>query len=336
MDIRIISFTQRGARLAEALAAALREKGHAVGTYLGSGPGKVPLRAWTQEAFAASDALIFVGAAGIAVRSVSPYVVSKASDPAVLVADEGGQFVIPILSGHLGGANELAAEAAALLHAVPVITTATDVSGVFAVDSWARRQGLVIVNPERIKWVSARLLAGETVRLRSASPIRGQPPKGVELTEDKEYDVLVSHKTRGRESALRLVPPVCALGVGCRKGIQAEALEEAYDALLRKGSISPAAVQGVFSVDMKSAEPGLLRFCAHHRLPFQTFSARRLNQAPGTFSSSEFVRQVTGTDNVCERSAVCGCGEGGTLIVKKNAGNGVTMALAMPPLNLSF
>jgi len=335
MKISLISFTARGAALAERAAAALRERGDTAEAALGSGPDKVSLRDWTAAAFSGSDALVFVGAAGIAVRAAAPHIVSKVSDPAVIVMDEAGRFVISLLSGHIGGANRLARELAASLGAVPVLTTGTDVNGLFAVDAWAKEQGLAIINPGQIKWVSARLLAGETIRLFSPSPIAGAPPKGVELVSEGEYDVLVSCRVRRREQVLHLVPRVCALGVGSRRGIPAEAVHEAYEALLKKGSLMPEAVFGVFSIDMKAGERGIVDFCREAGLPFRTFSASELNGAPGTFTSSEFVKKVTGTDNVCERSAVLGC-PGGKLILRKNAGNGVTMAVAARAPALTF
>ena len=107
----------------------------------GFGEGKADLRAWTALAWEASDALLFVGAAGIAVRAIAPHVASKATDSAVVVIDEAGRFAVPLLSGHLGGANELAQTVARAAGAIPVITTATDVRGVWAVDTWARCAG---------------------------------------------------------------------------------------------------------------------------------------------------------------------------------------------------
>ena len=144
----------------------------------GFGEGKADLRAWTALAWEASDALLFVGAAGIAVRAIAPHVASKAKDPAVVVIDEAGRFAVPLLSGHLGGANELAQTVARAAGAIPVITTATDVRGVWAVDTWARCEGLAVSNPEAIKRVSARLLSGGRVALYSDMPISGQPPEG--------------------------------------------------------------------------------------------------------------------------------------------------------------
>lgn len=105
--------------------------------------------------------MIFIGACGIAVRSIAPFVASKKTDPAVLVVDECSRFVISLLSGHLGGANELAGTAAKILDAMPVVTTATDLHQCFAVDVFAKKNDCGILNMKGAKEVSAALLAGE-------------------------------------------------------------------------------------------------------------------------------------------------------------------------------
>lgn len=164
----------------------------------GFGEGKVDLRAWTALAWEASDALLFVGAAGIAVRAIAPHVASKASDSAVVAIDEAGRFAVPLLSGHLGGANELAQTVARVAGAIPVITTATDVRGVWAVDTWARRAGLAVSNPEAIKRVSARLLSGGRVALYSDMPISGQPPEGVDIASDRARPISSCRRSLAR------------------------------------------------------------------------------------------------------------------------------------------
>ena len=121
------------------------------------------LSEWTKEAFLRDDALIFVGACGIAVRSIAPYVRDKFQDPAVVCVDEAGQFVIPLLSGHVGGANRLAEMVASGIGAVPVVTTATDVEKKFAVDMFAKDHGFVITDRKLAKEISADILAGEPV-----------------------------------------------------------------------------------------------------------------------------------------------------------------------------
>ena len=122
---------------------------------------------WAGEQMAAHHALVFVGACGIAVRAIAPWITDKLHDSPVLVIDEQGQYVIPLLSGHVGGANELAVRLAGELGAVPVITTATDLHGSFAVDLFAKRNDLWIHNREGIARVSAKILAGEKITIRT-------------------------------------------------------------------------------------------------------------------------------------------------------------------------
>jgi len=160
VTVRLLAFTQKGMELARRLAAELS------GEAARCGEG-CTLDAWTADAFANADALVYVGAAGIAVRAVAPYAGNKASDPAVVAVDECGRFAVPLLSGHLGGANRLARRIGAVCGALPVITTATDANGAFAVDEWAVRQGCCVLDVPRIKRVSAKILAGGTAVLRS-------------------------------------------------------------------------------------------------------------------------------------------------------------------------
>ena len=175
MTVELISFTENGGRLAAALAAGLERSGHrAACTRKGERAEE-----WTAAAFRRAEALIFVGAAGIAVRSVAPHLVSKARDPAVVVVDELGRFAVPILSGHLGGANDLAREIAGLLGGQAVLTTATDARGIFAFDQWARRLGCAIPDPEKIRPVASRMLAGGTAAFWSQWPVAGECPSGV-------------------------------------------------------------------------------------------------------------------------------------------------------------
>ncbi len=322
MTVRLLAFTDKGQALAARLAAALGGEAARCG-------GAVTLAGWTADAFAQADALVFVGATGIAVRAIAPHLQSKATDPAVVAVDEAGRFAIPLASGHLGGANRLARRIAAVCGGTPVITTATDVNGRFAVDEWARVQGFRLLDVPRIRTVSGKLLAGKTVTVASRWPVAGTPPEGVTLTGE-ESGADVSLNLSGADTgALRLVPPIAVLGVGCRKGTPRESLEQALDALLAAGDVCAAAIRQVATIDLKQNEPGLAEFCRAHGWPLTVFSAGQLQNAPGEFTPSEFVRRVTGVDNVCERAAVLAAG--GKLSLQKQAGNGVTMALALAP-----
>ena len=202
-----LAFTDTGLALARRLADALP------GSVDRCGSGGVSLAGWTALQFAQSDALVFVGAVGIAVRAIAPHCRSKASDPAVVVLDECGRFAVPVLSGHLGGANDLARALAAVCGAVPVITTATDAHGIFAVDEWAKHQNCTVLEAERIKHVSSKLLAGQSVRFAAEFPVQGTPPAGVDPARTPaEADFALIFSVIGKISALLRSIPSAVLG----------------------------------------------------------------------------------------------------------------------------
>ena len=283
---------------------------------------------WTAKEFGESDALIFVGAAGIAVRSIAPHVVSKTIDPAVVVIDEKGSFVVPILSGHLGGANALALRLASITDGQAVITTATDVNGVFAFDDWARRMNCAVENTDLIREVSGTLLGGGIVPVWSDFEILGEVPNGVELGSFAESSVCVTTRDEvcaascedacadGRTDGLsvpidknsarklRIIPRVVCVGIGCRRGTPAEEIEDAVFEALRENGISPKALAALASIDLKAEEAGIKELARKYKVPFLTYSAEELGEVPGKFTGSEFVMSVTGVDNVCERAAV--------------------------------
>ena len=316
-----LAFTAKGLALAQKLAAAYPGSV----TRCGHEAGQVHLADWTARQFAGSDALVFVGAVGIAVRAIAPHCQSKAQDPAVVVLDECGRFAVPILSGHLGGANDLARALAAVCGAVPVITTATDANGVFAVDEWAKHQNCTVLEPERIKLVSGALLAGKTVQFASDWPIAGAPPDGITAGDAPDFALTLCPAG----DALHLVPRIGVLGVGCKRGTSAETLAEAFAAFCAQNRLAPQCITAAASIDLKQNEAGLLAFCRGCGWPVQFFTAEQLRAAPGSFTPSAFVQSVTGVDNVCERSAVLAAG--GTLVFHKYAYTGVTFALAVRP-----
>lgn len=324
MSTAVISFTRRGAALGRTLAEALGGRLYAPARFaaeVGAEPVE-DLNAWTGARWGDCRALVFVGAAGIAVRAIAPYVKDKFSDPAVVSVDEAGRCAVPLLSGHVGGANTLALQVAALTGGQTAVSTATDVNGVFAVDVWAKEQGLAVTDRAMAKAVSAALLEGEAVGFRSDG---GHPcPAG--LTEGPaELGVWVTCRSGAGPfpRTLRLAPKRLILGIGCRRGTEKEAIEAAAAEAL--AGYEPLAVAAVATIDLKQDEPGLRAFCAARGLPLLAFSAGELSAAEGDFTHSDFVKRVTGVDNVCERAAVAA---GGRVVVPKLAKNGVTVAVA--------
>lgn len=292
------------------------------------------LQSWTGERFQDSEALIFISATGIAVRAIAPFVKDKFSDPAVVSVDEAGRFAVPLLSGHVGGANDLARRVAALTGGQAAISTATDVNGLFAVDQWARAQNLVLWEREEAKAVSAALLEGKPVAVRSAYPISGTMPRGLGM-ESANLGICIAPTAQERPfvRTLHLIPRAVTLGIGCRRGTEQVRLEAALEEFLDRFAIPAAAVRGLASIDLKQDEPGLLAFAEAHGWPITFFTAGELALEQGVFPPSAFVEKTTGVDNVCQRAAQRA---GGTIVIPKTVCQGVTFAAAMGPVTLTW
>lgn len=374
-QIAIAGFTANGCVLAQKIANELEGARawapHRISEEVGL-PGFDSVGAWAGEAFAQGcDGIVFVGACGIAVRAVAPYVASKMHDPAVVCVDEAGRWAISLLSGHVGGANDLACRIARIVGATPVVTTATDVRGVFAIDEWAARCGLAIANPQLIKRVSGALLEGGHVGVRVGRQVSlaGELPAGFACEEfaggtdsasgtndaddirtpcpteaaPDSADVacaLHAHVHIGPElpcesdpDTLYLITRNAVVGVGCRRGCEPAILQDSVEAALAGLGLAPEAVSTLATIDLKAAEPAVVELAAKHGWRLRTFSAQTLAAQDGDFASSEFVRTHVGVDNVCERALAC-CGA--VRVLNKQAHQGTTVAVGLVPEVLSF
>lgn len=261
---------------------------------------------WTGKYFHSVNAMIFIGACGIATRAISRHITDKLHDPAVIVMDELGKYVIPVLSGHIGGANDLARRIAALIHAQPVITTATDVNNILAVDEWAVKNSCVVENPSVIKKFSGALLECVNVGV-AVSDLNLPSPFPVTLW---------------------LRPKVLVLGAGCNRGVDVSEFERCAIDFLDGAGVNALSLRSLASVDIKADEPALKSFAAKYDIPFLTFRAEDLQALPGKFTRSEKVLRITGTDNICERSCMKASGAGAVLLRSKCIYDNVTLALA--------
>lgn len=348
MKIRIISFTSRGKALARRISSVLKEEGFeaeaAVKNSRDPESLKESLSAWTERQFSEAQGIIFVGAAGIAVRAVAPFVKSKAEDPAVLAVDEAGRYCIPLLSGHLGGANALACLLGKRLGMEPVLTTATDINGKWAVDVFAAKNGLFIQDLEGAKKISARILGEEPVTLKlqeGNGQVEGELPPEVSLFPGDgkgagPHIFLGIRKPSGEETILCLIPRRVILGIGCRKGVSEEEIALAVETALEEAGIWPQSVRAAATIRQKEKEPGLVAYCRSRGISLQAYDGEELKSLQGAFTASSFVEQVTGVDNVCERSALLCAGKGGKLILAKRALGPVTVAAAEEKWRVDF
>lgn len=350
-QIALFSFTETGSCMNIQVSAALEKQGYACEGYTVKnyaadyGLHELPLDAkrWIGERWG-DYAFLFIGATGIAIRYIAPWVKDKYTDSAVLAMDELGRYVIPLLSGHIGGAVELAEVIADASGGVPVITTATDIQERFAVDVFAKKNRLCIRNRNAAKEVSAAILRGEEVGFYSPYPVHGELPVGIQTCTS--YEELLDFGTgfaildenqdqKDTSKILHLIPKNIVIGLGCRRGVGKKELEEQLQILLEPLGLSELQIAAFTSIDLKADETGILELSKTHNIPFYTYTSEELKEVKSVSPPSAFVESITGVDNVCERAARRHCPEG-MLIQAKTKMERVTFAVIQKEMNIYF
>lgn len=259
-----------------------------------------------QRDFQDCDALVFVMAMGIVVRTIAPLIRSKDKDPAVIVLDQNGAFAISLLSGHLGGANYLTKRIAAAIQAQPVITTATDVQGVLSFDEVAKQNDLCIENLEELKYISGALLDGKTIDLYSELPL--QTPYfcaliNVTETPTAPYRVVISSNTYPPEEdvhTLFLRPKNLVIGIGCKRDTIPEHLEICFQEFLQTHHLSRLSVTTMATIQRKKRESAILVLCEKYGFQLEIVPDDAIRNCGHIFEESAFVQQITGLPAVAE------------------------------------
>ena len=326
-NYKFICFTKEGKELMSRVISLLP------GDIADPGFKKLPsgvLTEWTGDNFVTGNILVFIGALGIAVRAIAPFVSDKTRDAAVIVIDEKGRFVIPVLSGHLGGAIKAAEEIADLIGGATVITTATDVRGEFAVDVFAKDNSLSISDMKKAKAFSAYLLKNKRAYYRvdpdfaDVIEVTVNRENVTEGSRDDEGSFTISPKVP-EDNKLTLIPKCIVIGIGCRKGKAGAELIEFAKEVMAELSLDMRSVAAVTSIDLKKDEEGIIELSWELGADFYTYSNEVLMQQEGEFTASDFVKDAVGADNVCERSLMAyGCQR---IVMKKRAKNGMTLAI---------
>lgn len=351
--LSVISFTEAGIQLSRRVKAALQEKIevrlYAKCKAFGEGGVESAVSTvtasvgeWAGVQMRKRNAILWIGACGIAVRAIAPFLADKLQDAPVLVMDEKGNYVVPILSGHMGGANELAEMLAQKIGAQAVITTATDLNQKFAVDVFARENGFSISPKDGIAKISAKVLAGEavTVSVETGNGCCGffernglrevpYPPAGF-------VDLVITGEKRAFDAAVTLHPKEYILGFGCKKGKSADEIAQFVAKRMEECQIEAAQIFALASISQKKDEEGIREWCRKEGIRFLTYTAEELRDVEGNITKSAFVMEQMGVDNVCERAALKASGAGGKLIVKKCAERGMTLAVAKRDWRLSI
>ena len=328
MKIAVIALTRGGKELADRIVAGLEKS---EGCAVTDGVLSTIRRLWSYY-----DGLICIMAAGIVVRAIAPLCRDKKADPCVLVLDEKGQFVISLLSGHLGGGNALARQVAAITGGTAVITTASDVTGHTALDLWAAENNLRVQNPQVMARVATKLVnEGEVsfftsvvcVRLPADFKVVDAPALADIVLSRAPFDPL------DHPDALVLCPCNLYLGLGCNRGAKAADFELAITELCAQYHLDRCAIAGIATIDLKADEAGLLQFARENNLPIRFYTAEELNRVEG-ISASAAVLAATGARGVAEPAAMLAAsddtipGQPGQLIVRKIKWKDVTAAVA--------
>ncbi len=294
------------------------------------------------QLFSEYSGLICIMATGIVVRALAPHLKGKEIDPAVVVMDEKGQHAISLLSGHLGGANDLARAAARAIGGKAVITTATDVNKLPAWDDVARKEGLVVDPIKNIRKLNSLLLEKQSIVLvdrckRVAEYFSGVP--GVSLIETlgegmkvsaKGY-VFVTHydlsQWSQRGDVLVLRPRDLVVGIGCNRNTSSAEIESVVREEFARLRLNMESIVCLATIDAKRDEAGLLEYATRENLEIEFHSADALNSIKTPSAPSPHAEEAVGAKGVCEPAAVLSASSDRLILEKQKRGN-VTIAIA--------
>ena len=280
----------------------------------------LPFGSFSKEVFHESSSLVFIGAMGICVRSIAPFAEDKHTDPAVVCIDSTGKYVIPVLSGHIGGANDLSKELANLLGAEAIITTQSDNANLWALDTLGKKYDWTLIAKDSNAAISTFVNGKPTallldIRDKGTDYLERTVPSHVsifysfEAIPQQDYELLMIVSPQQYDTSIptiTYIPKVLHLGMGCRKDMQGDptVVYEHIKDVLRDKRLYPEALADVNTIDLKKCEP-VLTLLAYGVMecPFHTYTSEELKDIPVP-NPSEKVLEVTESSSVSEASAI--------------------------------
>ncbi len=354
-DIAIVAITRKGVALGRRLSLLLPhshlylpEKFAAKpvsGEHLFSSPTKEVV----SEVFSRYRYLVLVMAVGIAVRLVASELRDKRKDPGVVVIDDSGSFSVSLLSGHVGGANQLAGKIASLIGTQPVITTASEVSRTIAVDLLGKEFGWELEGNRSVTAVSAALVNGEPVGIYQDAGERNWRSKTKPLPDNvrifntievliksnSQAGLIITDRILGNEHQALLPrhtviyhPRSLVIGIGCNRGTQCAEIEAAVSRIFSKHGLSIKSIKNIATITLKKNEAGLLEFARKYRLPVEYFDKEALCKVNFPSSPSAAALKHVGTPAVCESAALLSSGSNSLIVPKVSHNRAVTVAVA--------
>ncbi|MTI65212.1 MAG: cobalt-precorrin 5A hydrolase [Firmicutes bacterium] len=290
------------------------------------------LKEFVGRIFFKYDTLIFIMATGIVVRVIGEYLESKTKDPAILVMDEKGDFVISLLSGHLGKANEKALFLSDKINATPVITTASDVKKTIAVDTLAMKLNCLIDDMTKAKDITSLIVNEEPVGLISDIKVNTKLAKNIYLDKFNKKDVLgiiyITNKNKMIEykNYVKLIPKNIVVGIGCKKGKKSKDIIKAIYMALEKLNLNKKAIKSITTVDVKINEIGIIKAARYFNAELKIIDREKIKKIENKFKTSEFVKKSIGVGAVCEPCGFITSNKGKCLLEKK-AYDGITLSV---------
>lgn len=334
MKIACISFTQQGKEIGEKLVkSSSKNNKYIVHHFINDeihGGIKTRMDFFVKE----YDGLIFISATGIAVRFMNPYIINKTLDPAVVVVDDGGNFSISLLSGHIGGANRLAQWVGDIIGAIPVITTASDNRGIESIDLFAMKNNYHMEDMEAVKDITAMMVNKNKIGFYSELKeiIKYDNLKILDNFQDIDHSIqgvtIVSSQKRidiPYEKHCRLIPKNINIGIGCRRGMEGKRIIEAIENILTQLNLSSKGIKAIGTIEVKKDEIGIIEACNHFNCPLKIFTLEEIKKIEDNFPKSQFVKKTIGVYSVSEPSAYL---LGGKMLTGKIKIDGITISVA--------
>lgn len=314
-----------------------KDKKEAKGKYICKYGEEFKLHDITKEAMENFNAIIFISSTGIAVRAIAPFIKGKERDPGVVVVDLSCKYAINILSGHLGGGNELTHKVSEILNTIPIITTASDNMGIVAPDILAKQNGLIIEDLKKAKYIASLLVDKKVVGIKDDYDMI-KISKGYESIDQLRNNCIwITHNIKADfqknidkeldySKVLRLIKKDIVLGIGCRRDTPYEKLEKFVDNNLSTYNLDKRSIVNIVSVDVKANEEGIIKLAENFNCAFNTFSIEEIKTVQDKYEKSEFVLKTLGVTGVCEP---CVDLAGAKVIRSKIKYEGMTLAIGV-------
>ena len=334
MKIACISFTQQGKEIGEKLVKSNSKNNKYIVHHFINDEIHGGIKSRMDFLVKEYDGLIFISATGIAVRFMNPYIINKTLDPAVVVVDDGGNFSISLLSGHIGGANRLAQWVGYIIGAIPVITTASDNRGIESIDLFAMKNNYHMEDMEAVKDITAMMVNKNKVGFYSElkEVIKYDNLKILDNFQGKDHSIqgviIVSSQKRidiPYEKHCRLIPKNINIGIGCRRGMEGKRIIEAIENILTQLNLSSKGIKAIGTIEVKKGEIGIIEACNHFNCPLKIFTLEEIKKIEDNFPKSQFVKKTIGVYSVSEPSAYL---LGGKMLTGKIKIDGITISVA--------